>query len=577
VVDFEALRTRFPVLRERGYFATPCLGPFPEEMLADLEEYKRTLFLRNRALEIWIERIQELVGLVEQLLSAPQGSIALRDSATACQAAIAATLTPTPTRNRILIAPDADFHSSRYLWAAQARRGFTIVEVRAEPGQSLAEAFVEATDSRTAVVAMPWVSPRTGALLSVADIAAEARRAGALSVLDAYQGVGVVPLDVRALGVDIVVGGVHKWLYGGGMGLTFMYVRPGWMAEPVYPGWIGHAALTGCEPTYRPAPGAQRFQQGTPAIEPVYTARAGLRFVHEVGVPAIRSRSLLLTARLIAGADRAGLRVVTPRDDADRGGMVCVDVSDPDRAVEALRARGFDVDTRPGAGLRIGPSPCSNEVECDELMAALGRHCATASDLSPAIRHASHINHSPRHSRHEDQTMTTETLTPRQQAMQATFQQHTMAEFTGDLETAMATMSADPHVFHVPVMTGGQGRAAVREFYANHLVGKFLPPGAEMVTLSQTFGVDQLVSESIVRFNHSMVLDYMLPGVAPTNRAVEVALVVIIKFDSENKIAHEHIYWDQASVLVQIGLLDPKGLPVKSADAAQRLLALTKP
>ena len=359
------------MLRERSYFATPCLGPFPEEMLADLDDYKRTLFLRNRSLETWVGRLDELTGLVETLLHAPPKSVALRDSATACQAAIAATLTPTAARNRILIAPELDFHSSRYLWVAQAHRGFTIVEVRPERGQTLAEALIAQLDERVAVVAVPWVSPRSGALLAVSEVAAAARRVGALSVLDAYQGVGVVPLDVEALGADVVVGGVHKWLCGGGMGLTFMYVRPTFLNPPVYPGWVGTASLGGYEATYRPAPGAQRFQQGTPAIEPIYTARAGIRFVLEVGVPALRARSLLLTSRLMAAAEHHGIGIFTPRADAERGGMVCLDVANPDVVVQDLRAAGMDIDTRPGAGVRIGPFPCLDESECDAVVAAI--------------------------------------------------------------------------------------------------------------------------------------------------------------------------------------------------------------
>lgn len=165
-------------------------------------------------------------------------------------------------------------------------------------------------------------------------------------------------------------------------------------------------------------------------------------------------------------------------------------------------------------------------------------------------------------------------LTPRQQAMLATFQQHVYAEITGDLETTMATMNANPYVYHIPTMTGGEGYDGVRHFYANHLVGKFLPPDAEVITLSRTFGEHQLVEEGVARFTHTMMMDSLLPNVAPTGKRVEVALVVLVGFDADGKLSYERIYWDQASVLVQLGLLDPTGLPIKGVESVQRLVAL---
>jgi len=167
-------------------------------------------------------------------------------------------------------------------------------------------------------------------------------------------------------------------------------------------------------------------------------------------------------------------------------------------------------------------------------------------------------------------------LTQSQRAMVELFQKHVNAEVTGDLETTMATMTAQPHLNHVPVMTGGMGSDQVRNFYANHLVGKFFPPDMEMLEASRTVGHDQIVDELVIRFTHTTIIDWMLPGVLPTGKRVEVAFAVIVKVEA-GKIAHEHIYWDQASVLVQIGLLNPKGLPVSGAESARRVLDPTLP
>ncbi len=145
------------------------------------------------------------------------------------------------------------------------------------------------------------------------------------------------------------------------------------------------------------------------------------------------------------------------------------------------------------------------------------------------------------------------------------------AELEGDLETTMATMTDHPHLNHVPVLAGGVGRDGVRSFYADHLVGKFFPPDVEIVGVSRTIGSDQLVDELVIRFTHTTEIDWLLPGVAPTGKHVELAVVAVVKVDGD-KIAHEHIYWDQASVLVQIGLLDPAGLPVSGAEHARKVL-----
>jgi carboxymethylenebutenolidase len=132
-------------------------------------------------------------------------------------------------------------------------------------------------------------------------------------------------------------------------------------------------------------------------------------------------------------------------------------------------------------------------------------------------------------------------------------------------------MSDDPHLTNVATLIGGVGQDGVRAFYRDHLIGKFFPPDMEMVDVSRTVGEDQLVDEVVIRFTHTAVIDWMLPGVKPTGKKVEMAVAVIVGF-KDNKISHEHIYWDQASVLVQIGLLDPANLPVSGAEAARRIL-----
>lgn len=164
-------------------------------------------------------------------------------------------------------------------------------------------------------------------------------------------------------------------------------------------------------------------------------------------------------------------------------------------------------------------------------------------------------------------------LSAEQEAMLALFRKHVEAELAGDLETTMATMTEDPHLINVPTEVGGVGREGVLSFYRDHLVGKFFPPDVKMTNVSTTIGDGRIVDEGIVSFTHTAMIDWMLPNVPPTGKPVEIAVVVVVGV-SEGKVSYEHIYWDQASVLVQIGLLDPKNLPVVGAENARKLLAL---
>ena len=165
----------------------------------------------------------------------------------------------------------------------------------------------------------------------------------------------------------------------------------------------------------------------------------------------------------------------------------------------------------------------------------------------------------------------TANLTPAQESLQALWEEHLQYEFgTHSTEDALATMVEDAYVNHIPVMTGGVGKPALREFYSKYLIPQ-MPPDTELTLISRTIGTDQLVDEMVSTFTHTIQMDWMLPGVAPTGKRVEVPVVAIIRF-RDGKLAHEHIYWDQASVLVQVGLLDPGTLPVVGVDSARKAI-----
>jgi len=160
---------------------------------------------------------------------------------------------------------------------------------------------------------------------------------------------------------------------------------------------------------------------------------------------------------------------------------------------------------------------------------------------------------------------------PSQKTLDQLWEDHVRYEFsTRNTEDTLATMVEDAYVNHIPVLTGGVGRDELREFYSKRFIPQ-MPPYTEMTPVSRTIGEDQLVDEMVFKFTHTIQMDWMLPGVAPTGKRVEVPLVAIVRF-REGKLAHEHIYWDQASVLVQIGLLDPEKLPVVGVETARKVL-----
>src|SRR6058998_2653449 len=160
---------------------------------------------------------------------------------------------------------------------------------------------------------------------------------------------------------------------------------------------------------------------------------------------------------------------------------------------------------------------------------------------------------------------------PAQERLSQLWEEHVRYEFsTRNTEDTLATMVEDAYINHIPVLTGGVGKDELREFYSKRFIPQ-MPPDTEMTPVSRTIGEDQLVDEMVFKFTHSIRMDWMLPGIAPTGKRVEVPLVAIVRF-REGKLAHEHIYWDQASVLVQIGLIDAAKLPVVGVESARKVL-----
>src|SRR4051794_31126587 len=170
-----------------------------------------------------------------------------------------------------------------------------------------------------------------------------------------------------------------------------------------------------------------------------------------------------------------------------------------------------------------------------------------------------------------EQTDTKPNLTSAQETLDHLWEDHVRHEFsTRNTEDTLATMVDDAYVNHIPVLTGGVGKDALREFYSKRFIPQ-MPPDTEVIPVSRTIGTDQLVDEMIFKFTHTVRMDWMLPGVAPTGKRVEIPLVAIVR-SRDNNLAHEHIYSDQPSLLVQLGLLEPNNIPVGGIETARKVL-----
>jgi kynureninase len=342
-------RARFPILAETTYLINHSLGAMPAAAEERLAEYARDW--KTRGIRAWEEGWWELpvtVGdQIARLVGAPPGSVSMHQNVTLAEAVVLSCFAFDGERRRIVY-EEGNFPSVRYLY--QAARDAEVVVAPDDEG------VVAAIDERTLLVPVTHVLFKTGRIQDVEAIVTRAHEKGALVVLDAYQSVGTVPLDVTALEVDFAVGGSVKWLCGG-PGAAWLYVRPDLAEtlEPALTGWQAHARPFAFEPEQAYAQGAWRFLTGTPNVPALYAATAGYDVIEEVGVERIRSRSIEQTTLLIELLEEAGYEPGSPREPERRGGTVVVKTPHFEDVNRELAARGILVDCRPETGLRLGP------------------------------------------------------------------------------------------------------------------------------------------------------------------------------------------------------------------------------
>ncbi len=350
-------RSEFPIFRDRIYLNTCSLGALGDRTRRRVAAFLDEWQARGAPAwyDTWWAALAELRAAYGRIIGAPAGAIALAPSVSGALATVASALDH-PRRPRVVVGA-LDFPTVAYQWLARRRDGIEVVLVESPDGVTIPpEAFAAAVDERTAVVATSHVYFATGAIQDLAAVADVAHRCGALCIVDAYQSLGQVPVDVGQAGVDILLGGGLKWLLGG-PGVAFAYVRPDLIAElePRAAGWFGHAEqfrFDGAGLEWHAD--ARRFEQGTPALAAVHAQLGGLEYIAEIGVPRIREVTARLAEDLVQRAHAAGFAPRVAAAPAERSAIVPLPLGDPAGAVRALAAAGIVADARPGH-VRLSP------------------------------------------------------------------------------------------------------------------------------------------------------------------------------------------------------------------------------
>lgn len=381
--DLSAWRGRFPLLQHKTYLNSGSYCALADTVRDAINSYMEDRLLVGANWDVWVMKNEAVRARLAAVLRAQPDEIAVTASASAGINALASALDFSGSRNKVVVS-DFEFPTNAQIWHAQERRGAHVVHVpRAADGYIGLDGFERAIDARTQLVAVTQVCFRNGAKLDIAGIVRLAHERGAKVLVDCYQAVGAVTIDVRQLDVDFAVGGMLKYLLGTA-GLGFLYVRSGLISAltPTNSGWFAQQNITAMDITAnRPAPNARRFEAGTPAVVNCYAAAAGLEIILQVGTDVIEERIRCLTRRYLERLKEIGWRSVTPDLDARRGPMVCIGVTDVAELCAKLTAQDIVTSFRDD-NLRATFHFYNSEEDIERLITALvghrGRHRVAA-------------------------------------------------------------------------------------------------------------------------------------------------------------------------------------------------------
>lgn len=368
-----AYRQEFPIFERLTYFNSCSLGALSARVAAAMRNFTQLWDARGAAAWYgpWLEEIEHLRSRFASLIGADPDEVAIFPSVTAALTAVASCFDYRSRPNVIL--SELEFPTTVYQWLAKVPLGVRLERLRSRDRMTVAlDDYERAIDAKTQLVVGSHVYFTSGAIQDVAALAHLAHAAGAYSLIDAYQSVGQLPVNVRETGVDFLVTGGLKWLLGG-PGVAYLYVRSEVAArlQPSTVGWFAHRRQFDFDvTTFEYAEGARRFEGGTPPVAAIYAGRAGLEIVAEVGVEALRARQEELMRHLVEAARGAGLRPRAPQDVSRLAGILTIPRQDPRRVVAALAERGMIVDSRPGL-VRLSPYFYNTFEDCDRVVQAM--------------------------------------------------------------------------------------------------------------------------------------------------------------------------------------------------------------
>src|SRR6058998_2493018 len=362
-------RGEFPIFRDRVYLNTCSLGALGERARRKVSEFLDDWDTRGASAwyDVWWAALAELRERYARIVGAAAAEIALAPSVSVALSVVAESLDY--ARRPKVVITSLDFPTVAYQWLAKAAAGVELVVVESPDRISVpVEAIERAVDDRTALVVTSHVYFTTGAIQDIKQVAQVAHAHGALCLIDAYQSVGQIPVDVQHAGVDALVAGGLKWLLGG-PGIVFLYMRQAVARhlEPGISGWFGQREQFAFDPralTFHDD--ARRFELGTPSLAAVYAQLGGLEYIDEIGVPAIRETTAALTEDLIATVRAAGFTPKVAPEPERRSAIVMIPMPDPAAAVRHLVAGGVIADSRPG---HVRFSPFFYNVQDDHVRA----------------------------------------------------------------------------------------------------------------------------------------------------------------------------------------------------------------
>ncbi len=372
----EKYRREFPIFKHAHYINSCSYGALSHQVEAAYGDYLNCRRTKGADWLYWCEIHEDVRARFAALVNAAPDEIAVTTSASASLSSLISALDFSGPRHRV-VTTDHAFPTEAQNWHAQATRGAEIVHVRERDGQLDLEHMAELVDEKTLIVAVPLVCYRHGVLNDIAAISKIARKAGAMILVDGYQGLGAVPFDVRALDVDFLIGGALKYLLSSA-GVGFLYVRENLVAGlyPLQTGWFAQADIHAMKiHGNEPAPNARRFEQGTPSVPSLYAARAGLDYMLNVGVAATRKHVQGLNRALKDGVRALGGTLTVALDDVAQGPMVAIRSTDDHALVAALEADNIVTSCRDG-NLRVSAHFYNDMSDINAVLAALEKNKA---------------------------------------------------------------------------------------------------------------------------------------------------------------------------------------------------------